>query len=93
MSATMNTQTVTKRPLTSSGSNAKAEEHANEDGNSPHSQKPSADDVLWCDLLGQSLSKMHNHAHGLDQRIEEELAMRVELGGVAPEAASGFVNV
>ncbi len=27
---------------------------------------------------------MYNQAHGLDQRVEEELAMWVELCGVAP---------
>jgi hypothetical protein len=70
--------------ITCGSSNAKAEQHATEDGNSPEEEQTGADDVLWSDALRQSLSKMHNHTHGLDQRVEEELAMWVELGGVAP---------
>ena len=70
--------------ITCGSSNAKAEQHATEDGNSPEEEQAGADDVLWSDLLRQSFSKMYNHAHGLDQRVEEELAMWVELCGVAP---------
>ena len=64
--------------------NAKAAQHAKEDGKGPYEQQDRADDVLWGDALWQSLSKVNNHAHGLDQRVEEELAVWVELRGVAP---------
>ena len=35
----------------------------------------------------QGLPKVHNHAHGLDQGVEEQLAVLVELVRLAPVAA------
>ncbi len=70
--------------LTCSSSNAKAEQHAEEDGQRPDEQQASIDDVLRGDVLGEGLPKVHNHAHGLDERVEEELPVGVELSRVTP---------
>lgn len=65
--------------LTCSSTNAKAEQHSAKNAQRPHKQQTRADDVLRGDLFWQGLSKVHNHSHGLDQWVEEELAVRVEL--------------
>ena len=36
---------------------------------------------------------MHNHSHGLNQGVEEELAIRVELSWFAPVQSADFGNV
>lgn len=70
---------ITGSLLTCSSTNAKAEQHSAKNAQRPHKEQPSADDVLRRDLFRQGLSKVHNHSHGLDQWVEEQLAIRVEL--------------
>lgn len=65
--------------LTCSSTNAKAEQHSAKDAQRPHKEQTRAYDVLRGDLFGQGLSKVHNHSHGLNQWVEEELSIRVEL--------------
>ena len=70
---------ITGSLLTCSSTNPKAEQHSAKDAQRPHKEQTSADDVLRGNLFGQGLSKMHNHSHGLNQWVEEQLAIRVEL--------------
>ena len=65
--------------LTCSSTNAKAEQHSTEDAQGPYEEQSRADDVLRGDLFRQSLSKVDNHTHGLNQGVEEELPIGIEL--------------
>lgn len=79
--------------LTCSSTNAEAEQHSTEDEQCPYEEQARTNDVLRGDLFWQGLSKVDNHAHGLNQRIEEELPVRIELSRLAPvrnTVVSGF---